>query len=54
MGRGPDVVDPVFPQNATHYQCLALTNKLSMPDAHVMPPEVARPRKWLGNDKGWE
>ena len=47
-------MDPVFPQKATHYQCLALTNKLSMPDANVMPPEVARPRRWLGDDKGWE
>lgn len=54
QGGGPDVVDPVFPQGATHYQCLALTNKLSMPDASVMPPEVARPRRWLGDDRGWE
>eukprot|EP00603_Paraphysomonas_imperforata_P007579 CAMPEP_0114416480 /NCGR_PEP_ID=MMETSP0103-20121206/2454_1 /TAXON_ID=37642 ORGANISM="Paraphysomonas imperforata, Strain PA2" /NCGR_SAMPLE_ID=MMETSP0103 /ASSEMBLY_ACC=CAM_ASM_000201 /LENGTH=176 /DNA_ID=CAMNT_0001584711 /DNA_START=107 /DNA_END=634 /DNA_ORIENTATION=- len=53
QGGGPDVVDPVFPQGATHYQCLALTNKLSMPDANVMPPEVARPRRWLGDDRGW-
>lgn len=53
-GKGPDVVDPVFPQKATHHQCLALTNRLAMPNAHVLPPEVARPRKWLGNDKGWE
>ena len=54
QGGGPDVVDPVFPQGATHYQCLALTNKLSMPNANVLPPEVARPRRWLGDDRGWE
>lgn len=54
MGLGPEVVDPVFPQKATHHQCLALTHRLAMPDAHALPPEVARPRKWLGNDKGWE
>lgn len=53
-GKGPPVVDPVFPQRATHHQCLALTNRLAMPDAHRMPPEVPRGKKWLGDDRGWE
>ena len=52
-GKGQNVVDPVFPQKATHHQCLAITNKLSMPNPNTIPPDVPAPRKWLGDDKGW-
>lgn len=44
----------LFPQKATHTQILALTGTLKAPDANIIPPRVPRPKKWLGDGKGWE
>ena len=52
-GSGPTKIDPIFPQNPSHQQVLMITGKLKMPDANYIPPEVPRPRRWLGDDKGW-
>lgn len=52
-GRAPPAKEMLFPQGATHQQILALTNSSAAPDARKMPPPVPRPKKWLGDDKGW-
>jgi hypothetical protein len=51
---GPPTQEPLFPQKANHQQALMITGKLTMPDAHQVPPDVPRPKKWLGNELGWQ
>lgn len=43
----------LYPQKATHVQILAMTGKLKAPDPNIIPPEVPRTKKWLGDDAGW-
>ena len=52
-GTAPEGKTYLFPQGATHTQILAQTGALAMPDARVEPPFMPKPRKWLGDDKGW-
>ncbi|KAJ1431023.1 hypothetical protein B484DRAFT_448534 [Ochromonadaceae sp. CCMP2298] len=53
-GTGPIPKTYLFPQKASHTQVLALTGKLKAPDASILPPRVARGKKWLGEGVGWE
>jgi hypothetical protein len=53
-GTGPIPKGFLFPQKATHTQILALTGTLKAPDASIVPPRVARGKKWLGEGVGWE
>mmetsp|Transcript_38766 Transcript_38766/g.39460 ORF Transcript_38766/g.39460 Transcript_38766/m.39460 type:complete len:245 (-) Transcript_38766:93-827(-) len=53
-GRTAMPKDYLYPQKASHQQILSLTNSLKMPDPFKNPPEVSRPKKWLGDDHGWE
>ena len=50
----PSGGEKLFPQKATHLQVLALTGMLKMPSANVMPPDVPRRVRWLGDEEGWE
>ena len=52
-GEGPPEKVYLFPVGANHTQILAMTGKLSMPDARIEPPFIPKGRKWLGEDKGW-
>eukprot|EP01036_Dinobryon_divergens_P037835 gene37835-49575_t len=53
-GRTPMPKDFLYPQNASHQQILTLTGSVMMPSPFKDPPQVSRPKKWLGNDVGWE
>eukprot|EP00981_Chlorochromonas_danica_P007019 scaffold1524_cov182-Ochromonas_danica.AAC.3 len=53
-GTAPLPKYTLFPQGASHEQILALTNTLKAPDANSLPPEVPRPRKWRGDNVGWD
>ncbi len=44
----------LYPQKATHVQILAMTGNLKAPNANIIPPEVKRNKKWLGDGEGWE
>ena len=44
----------LFPQKATHTQILALAGTLKAPDARIVPPRIARGKKWLGDGVGWD
>ena len=53
-GTAPMPKQDLFPQKATHLQILAMTGALKMPDANILPPEVARRKRWLNDEIGWE
>lgn len=53
-GKAPPSVDRIFPQKASHTQVLAITGTLKAPNANIQPPTVPRPKKWMGDDAGWE
>eukprot|EP00598_Pedospumella_elongata_P005077 CAMPEP_0184969370 /NCGR_PEP_ID=MMETSP1098-20130426/2132_1 /TAXON_ID=89044 /ORGANISM="Spumella elongata, Strain CCAP 955/1" /LENGTH=179 /DNA_ID=CAMNT_0027491123 /DNA_START=81 /DNA_END=620 /DNA_ORIENTATION=+ len=44
----------LFPHKATHTQILALAGTLKAPDARIVPPRIARGKKWLGDGVGWD
>ena len=44
----------LFPQKATHTQVLAIAGTLKAPDARIVPPRIARGKKWLGDGVGWD
>lgn len=53
-GTAPIPKHIFFPFKATHDQILALTGTRSAKDPNIIPPKVAKPRRWLGDDLGWE
>jgi len=53
-GPAPARGEKIFPQKATHLQVLALTGALKSPDANILPPDVPRARRWMGDQEGWE
>lgn len=53
-GKGVGIREPLYPQKASHHQALMISGKLKMPDANATPPFVPQPKKWLGNDLGWQ
>ena len=54
QGTGKVEKEYLFPNKISHNQVLAMTGTLSMPDAHSVPPEIPKAKKWLGDDKGWQ
>lgn len=44
----------IFPVKITHDQVLAMTNTRAAKDANVIPPLIQKPKKWLGDQLGWE
>lgn len=53
-GKGPVPKTFLFPVTASHEQILALTGTLTAPNPNIIPPEVPRTKKWLGENVGWE
>lgn len=53
-GRTPLPREFLYPQKASHQQILSLTGSIIMPDPFKTAPSVPRPKRWLGNDVGWE
>jgi hypothetical protein len=53
-GKAPESKVYLFPFKATHTQILAMTGTLKSPDANIIPPEVPRGRRWLGENLGFE
>ncbi len=52
-GEGENVKDTIFPVNPNHQMVLAISKKLAATNPDIIPPEVPRRSKWLGEDKGW-
>lgn len=52
-GTAPLTKEAIFPQKATHTQCLAMTGKLKAPDASIVPPRMPTGKKWMGDGVGW-
>lgn len=53
-GTAPIPKHQLYPQKASHQQILAMTGSLKAPDARIIPPRMAKTRKWLGDGVGWD